>query len=167
MTAQNVLKKTETMKLQQLSITNPALLDYMEKLSQSTEYPLCFEKRNDDLYYLSIQIIAENIYLYVFSEEHFLNLDRTIGFFEYKKNMFIVVGDNVPDWFSKTDSFRSFDFTSLLGINTENDKVLPLLKDGIDDSRVAILYEYSDGILKLKKIIHGFNNSPLKIHHIG
>ena len=154
--AQNIIKRTETVRLQQLSIINPDLLINMEKLSQPTESPLFFEMKTDDIYYLDIQITGNSVFLLVFREEHFLNLDNTIGFFEHKQNTFIIVGDYISKWFSKTDSFRNFNYVSFIGRSMKDGRILPLIMAEIDDSRIALLYEYSDGILKLKKIIHGF-----------
>ena len=153
----DIIKETKAIKLQQLSIKDTTMLIDMEKLSQETESPLRFETRDDHIFYLYIQAFEQGINLLVSPTDNFTAVDKLIGFFEYNNNLFIVAGDSVSDLFSKTEKSKVFEHTSFVGLRIDPDKaLLPLIMDNVDDSRMAVLYHYSNGTLKLERVIHNF-----------
>ncbi len=153
----DIIKETKAIKLQQLSIKDTAMLIDMEKLSQETESPLRFETRDDHIFYLHIQAFEQGIDLLVSPADNFTVVDKLIGFFEYNNNLFIVAGDSISDLFSKTEKSKVLEYTSFVGLRIDPDKAaLPLIMDNVDDSRMAVLYHYSNGTLKLERVIHNF-----------
>lgn len=155
-----VVTKTEQVKLQQLVLEDTSFITTIDSLSRNTIYPLNFNAKGNNILYLNIFLSCQNsnfsYSVHVTKEKEFVYRKGIWGFFEIEKNLFVVQGDNIPELFKLTGKLKSFTYTTPLGYKMTDGSILPMATVDIDDSLVALVYTYAGEKVELQQIIEGY-----------
>ncbi len=155
-----VVTKTEKVKLQQLVLEDTSFVIKIDSLSRNTTYPLNIKNKGNNILYLNIFLSCQNsnfsYSVHVTKEKQFVYRKGIWGFFEIGKNLFVVQGDNIPELFKLTGKLKPFNYTTPLGYKMTDGSILPMVTVDIDDSQVALVYTYAVGKVELQQIIEGY-----------
>ncbi len=155
-----VVTKTEKVKLQQLVIEDTSFITTIDSLSRNTTYPLNLNAKGNNILYLNIFLSCQDsniLYsIHLTKEKQFVYRKGIWGFFEIGKTMFVIQGDNIPELFKFTGKLKPFNYTTPLGYKMTDGSILPMATVDINDSQVALVYTYAEGKIELQQIIEGY-----------
>jgi len=154
-----VVTKKERVKLSKLTVLDSTFFKQIDDLSMKVNHHLNLYDERPSIFYLCIDSstcknITKSYSIYISREDQFMYVSGIYGFFEIGKKLLVVNGDSIPELFNLTGKSKTFEYIKTLGMKMDDGSILPTIadKNRIDDTRVALVYTYSNGRVEFEKI---------------